>query len=265
MLSISKPLSAGQARTYHAREFASEKQNYWSRDQQGHSEWQGRLAKDWGLQGTVGSEHFARLSEYESAGSKWPIQRYNHAWSEREMFRERDVRPVPQILVPAVFLLHVYVSLVEALLFVHHGYRSLKEAEAQTQVLNHLTIIHGDIKPENILLRWPANREPEGLPDIVLADFGAAQLASETTFICGTQSFDSPEVAYVTSLRRTNRADYEICKTIPIMTPRSDIYQLGHVMHLLSTYHLWPTGRAGHLAQIAEGYNPQSDGVMGKG
>jgi hypothetical protein len=35
MLSISKPLSAGQARTYHAREFASSEQNYWSRDQQG--------------------------------------------------------------------------------------------------------------------------------------------------------------------------------------------------------------------------------------
>ena len=63
MLTISKPLSASQARTYHAREFASERQNYWSRDQQGHSEWQGRLAQQWGLQGAVGPEHFARLSE----------------------------------------------------------------------------------------------------------------------------------------------------------------------------------------------------------
>ncbi|MDR3798433.1 MAG: MobF family relaxase [Terracidiphilus sp.] len=63
MLTISKPLSAGQARTYHAREFASQEQNYWSRDQQGHSEWQGRLAGEWGLSGAVGSEHFARLSE----------------------------------------------------------------------------------------------------------------------------------------------------------------------------------------------------------
>jgi len=64
VVSISpKALSAGQARMYHAREFASEKQNYWSRDQQGHSEWQGRLAGQWGLQGAVESEHFARLSE----------------------------------------------------------------------------------------------------------------------------------------------------------------------------------------------------------
>ena len=63
MLTISKPLSASQARTYHEREFASEKQNYWSRDQQGHSEWQGKLAEQWKLAGTVESEHFARLSE----------------------------------------------------------------------------------------------------------------------------------------------------------------------------------------------------------
>lgn len=63
MLTLSKPLSAGQVRTYHEREFASERQNYWSRDQQGHSEWQGQLAKEWGLSGAVGDEHFARLTE----------------------------------------------------------------------------------------------------------------------------------------------------------------------------------------------------------
>ena len=64
MLTLSsKALSAGQARTYHAREFASGRQNYWSRDQQGFSEWQGRLADRWGLSGSVGNEHFARLSE----------------------------------------------------------------------------------------------------------------------------------------------------------------------------------------------------------
>jgi conjugative relaxase-like TrwC/TraI family protein len=63
MLTISKPLSASQARTYHEREFASQKQNYWSRDQQGHSEWQGKVAEQWKLAGFVESEHFARLSE----------------------------------------------------------------------------------------------------------------------------------------------------------------------------------------------------------
>jgi conjugative relaxase-like TrwC/TraI family protein len=63
MLTISKPLSASQAQTYHERELASEKQHYWSRDQQGHSEWQGKLADQWKLAGFVEAETFARLSE----------------------------------------------------------------------------------------------------------------------------------------------------------------------------------------------------------
>jgi conjugative relaxase-like TrwC/TraI family protein len=63
MLTISKPLSASQARNYHAKEFASQQQNYWSRNQQGHSEWQGRLASQWNLAGPVHDEHFARLAE----------------------------------------------------------------------------------------------------------------------------------------------------------------------------------------------------------
>src|ERR1035437_6326379 len=63
MLTISKPLSASQARTYHAREFAAQEQNYWHRDQQGHSEWQGRLAEQGKVTRAVEAEHFARLSE----------------------------------------------------------------------------------------------------------------------------------------------------------------------------------------------------------
>ncbi len=65
MMTMSKALSAPQARTYHAREFASEQANYWSRGQQGYSEWQGKLAAEFALQGEVGAEHFARLTEGE--------------------------------------------------------------------------------------------------------------------------------------------------------------------------------------------------------
>src|ERR1700690_2529738 len=76
MLTISKPLSASQAQTYHVREFAAHEQNYWSRDQQGHSEWQGRLAERWGLHGAVGSEHFARLSEGQHPHSEEQLVRH---------------------------------------------------------------------------------------------------------------------------------------------------------------------------------------------
>src|ERR1700688_3356082 len=79
MLTISKPLSASQAQTYHVREFAAQEQNYWSRDLQGHSEWQGKLAEPWGLQGGVGSEHFARLSEGQHPHTEEQLVRHQVA------------------------------------------------------------------------------------------------------------------------------------------------------------------------------------------
>lgn len=79
MLTLSKALSANQARSYHAREFTSEKQNYWSRDRQGHSEWQGELARDWGLQGSVADKQFALLSEGQHPVSAAQLVRHQPA------------------------------------------------------------------------------------------------------------------------------------------------------------------------------------------
>ena len=63
MLTISKPLSAGQAQSYHKKEFTSEQQNYWSRGNTIQGEWQGGLAARYGLNGLVSEEAFARLSQ----------------------------------------------------------------------------------------------------------------------------------------------------------------------------------------------------------
>jgi len=79
MLTISKPLSAGQARTYHAREFTSDQQNYWSRDPQVQSEWRGGLAHEWGLCGSVGADEFARLSEGQHPESGAQLVKYQPA------------------------------------------------------------------------------------------------------------------------------------------------------------------------------------------
>ncbi len=62
---------------YHACEFTSEKQNYWSQDQQGHSEWQGKLAEKWDFKGSVGNEEFARLTEGQ------------HPWSGEHLVRHQ--------------------------------------------------------------------------------------------------------------------------------------------------------------------------------
>jgi conjugative relaxase-like TrwC/TraI family protein len=63
MLNISKPLSASQAQTYHAKEFTSIEQNYWKRGDTILGEWHGKLAEKFGLTGAVGASEFARLAE----------------------------------------------------------------------------------------------------------------------------------------------------------------------------------------------------------
>ena len=63
MLTISKPLSAGQAQNYHQKEFTAKEQNYWSQRGVIAGEWQGQLAGKFGLAGAVTAEDFARLSQ----------------------------------------------------------------------------------------------------------------------------------------------------------------------------------------------------------
>ena len=63
MLTISKPLSSGQAQTYHAKEFTSAEQNYWREGDTVLGEWQGKMAEPYGLAGAIDAQHFAHLSE----------------------------------------------------------------------------------------------------------------------------------------------------------------------------------------------------------
>ena len=63
MVTISKPLSAGQARAYHKEEFTNARENYYTQGDQIHGEWQGQLAERWGLSGEVTAEQFQRLTE----------------------------------------------------------------------------------------------------------------------------------------------------------------------------------------------------------
>jgi conjugative relaxase-like TrwC/TraI family protein len=63
MLNISKPLSSGQAQTYHKLEFTAETANYYKQDGAVQGQWQGQLAERMGLRGAVTPEEFARLTE----------------------------------------------------------------------------------------------------------------------------------------------------------------------------------------------------------
>jgi conjugative relaxase-like TrwC/TraI family protein len=63
MLTISKPLSAGQARAYHHQEFSNAQENYYTEGDRIRGEWHGKLAERWGLHGDVREEHFHQLGE----------------------------------------------------------------------------------------------------------------------------------------------------------------------------------------------------------
>ena len=86
MLTISKPLSAGQARAYHAEEFGNARENYYTEGEQIRGEWHGHLAAQWGLRGEVREEHFQRLSEGQHPISGEQLVRHQTA---REYTNER--------------------------------------------------------------------------------------------------------------------------------------------------------------------------------
>jgi conjugative relaxase-like TrwC/TraI family protein len=84
MLTISKPISAGQAQTYHKKEFTAKEQNYWSQRGVIAGEWQGQLAAQFGLAGAVSAEDFAKLSQgqHPQTGEQLVRQRASYEYQD---------------------------------------------------------------------------------------------------------------------------------------------------------------------------------------
>ena len=92
MLTISKPLSSGQAQTYHAKEFTSAEQNYWRHGDTILGEWHGKLAGGFGLVGAVGADHFGRLAEGQHPHTAEQLVRH-HVVQEYEGVDGKAVAP----------------------------------------------------------------------------------------------------------------------------------------------------------------------------
>lgn len=86
MLTISKPLSAGQAQNYHQKEFTAKEQNYWSQRGEVAGEWQGGLAESLGLAGAVAAEDFARLAQgrHPQTGEQLVRQRASYEYKDAD-------------------------------------------------------------------------------------------------------------------------------------------------------------------------------------
>ena len=86
MLTISKPLSAGQAQSYHQKEFTAKEQNYWSQRGVVAGEWQGRLAAPLGLAGAVSAEDFTKLTQgqHPETGEQLVRQRASYEYQDAD-------------------------------------------------------------------------------------------------------------------------------------------------------------------------------------
>lgn len=151
--------------------------------------------------------------------------------------------------VPILFALHIWVSMADALAFLHHG---LKHVHGSTyrKVCDGLSIVHSDIKDDNVYLRFDSSNKSragprsfvewaagashalrkgkeDALPQIVLADFGMCVAAGEH-FRGGCEAFLAPECKF-TKGRRMNH--------------KSDIYSMGVLMKSIldrESKCLWP-------------------------
>lgn len=142
-----------------------------------------------------------------------------------------DTRRAP---VPEQFLLHVFVSLADALAFIHHGLRSRGDGR-YTEDAFYIDVIHGDIKVENIFLRWTDN-SLGGMPEVVIGDFGVAKKVGKRNakLNCGTPDYHAPEDVgnYMNSTAPSSIQAY--LEMVDKRTTASDIYAFGQVVYQIA-------------------------------
>src|SRR6267154_1516902 len=83
MLTISKPLSSGQAQAYHKEEFADARDNYYSEGDRVRGEWHGKLAAQWGLKGEV--------NEGQGVGARGQPELVRYLFCERQVELHRGM------------------------------------------------------------------------------------------------------------------------------------------------------------------------------
>jgi serine/threonine protein kinase len=103
-----------------------------------------------------------------------------------------------------LFALHIFISVAEALAFLHHSL--VYEESNYRRIANSEPLVHSDLKSDNLLLRWPGTTGG-GLPDVVLADFGLSNLESRTKPGWGCIPFMSPECKVGNDRHLTHKTD----------------------------------------------------------
>jgi len=122
------------------------------------------------------------------------------------------------ISIPEAFLWHIFISLAEALAFIHYGVANALRNPMPRR--DWFAAVHMDIKLSNIFISGkPSSRNPR-YPTIVLGDFGCCEpldaLNSMPTRVHATDPRWTPPEA-------------------PLWWATSDVWQLGNVMRCLAS------------------------------
>ena len=112
--------------------------------------------------------------------------------------------------VPESFIWHCFLQLSEALAYIHHGY-DRRQLSGSPSASEWQSIIHGDVKPENVFL-GPPTEDSHGYPSLVLGDFGLATI--DECPVPGTWKWQPPE--------------------LPMTSTKADVWALGAIIHFLA-------------------------------
>lgn len=152
---------------------------------------------------------------------------------------------------PEAFVLHVCIELVQALAYLHWGLRWNDFEKSWSRDRKHIRIVHGDAKCDNVFLDWAQSSTCPGLPRVVFGDLGLAQPAETFRGIAGTETYEAPEIVKVSELRRTDPAAFDrIMGYTGFMTPATDVYSLGIVLHMVATLRTHESGADPTLTAI---------------
>ena len=135
------------------------------------------------------------------------------------------------LTIPESFLWHAFLQLAEGLSFIHCGYDHSLGLDSKLPK-KWQQVIHADLKPENIFLRLFSNGN--NYPDLVIADFGASQLAPGHGYI-GTYQWCPPEIPYYSA--------------------KGDVWAMGAIIHALAHGGLPPIASLpNHIPSSRENY-----------